>query len=276
MKPFFRKLHLWLSLPFGVIITLLCFSGAMLVFEQEITVWVRSDLYRVEPVGQRALTPEEAEALVAATLSEGVKVKGVTVSPDPARSYQVNLSKPKSAAVFVNPYTGEVLGKYERLPFFQTMFRLHRWLMGKHPRQVEGIAWGKMIVGVSTLLFVFVLLSGVVIWWPRTRKALKNSLKLPVRKGWRRFWYGLHVAGGMYALILLLIMAVTGLTCSFSWFREWFYDFFGVDKRWVYGVHVGSFGGMFTRVLWFLAALLGATLPLTGYYLWWKRIRRRR
>ena len=42
-------------------------------------------------------------------------------------------------------------------------------------------------------------------------------------------------------------------------------------KGWVYSVHVGSWGGMFTRVLWFLAAMLGATLPLTGYYLWIKR-----
>jgi uncharacterized iron-regulated membrane protein len=39
----------------------------------------------------------------------------------------------------------------------------------------------------------------------------------------------------------------------------------------IYSLHVGNFGGMFTRVLWFLAAMLGATLPLTGYYLWIKR-----
>jgi hypothetical protein len=49
----------------------------------------------------------------------------------------------------------------------------------------EGIFWGKMIVGVSTLLLVFVLISGIVIWWPRTRKALKNSLKIIATKGWR-------------------------------------------------------------------------------------------
>jgi uncharacterized iron-regulated membrane protein len=275
MKSIFRKLHLWLSLPFGVLIALICFSGAMLVFEQEITMWARPDLYRVERLSGPMLTQEEAAAKVAATLPDGVKVKGVTAYPDPERSYQVNLSKPKRAAVFVNPYTGEVLGKYERLPFFRTMFGLHRWLLGSRP-DGGGIFLGKMIVGVSTLLFVIVLLSGIIIWWPRTKKALTSSLKITVRKGWRRFWYSLHVAGGMYALLLLLIMALTGLTWSFGWYREWFYEFFGVDKRWVYGVHVGSFGGMITRILWFLAALLGATLPLTGYYLWWKRIRRRR
>ena len=46
----------------------------------------------------------------------------------------------------------------------------------------EGIFWGKMIVGVSTLLFVFVLISGIAIWWPRTRKTLKNSLKISTKK----------------------------------------------------------------------------------------------
>ena len=234
MKSIFRKLHLWLSLPFGVIITLICFSGAMLVFEYEVTRCVKPEVFQEERIDK------------------------------PAASATGEVQKPRR----------KVVPRDKRLPFFRTMFRLHRWLMGNHPRQVEGIAWGKLIVGISTLLFVFVLVSGVVIWWPRTRKALRNSLKLPVRKGWRRFCYGLHVAGGMYALILLLIMALTGLTWSFGWFREWFYDFFGVDKRWVYGVHVGSFGGMVTRVMWFVAALLGATLPLTGYYLWWKRIRR--
>ena len=42
-------------------------------------------------------------------------------------------------------------------------------------------------------------------------------------------------------------------------------------RGWVYSIHVGSWGGIITRVMWFLAAMLGATLPLTGYYLWIRR-----
>jgi uncharacterized iron-regulated membrane protein len=45
----------------------------------------------------------------------------------------------------------------------------------------------------------------------------------------------------------------------------------GKVRGWVYAVHVGSWGGVVTRILNMLAALLGATLPLTGYYLWIKR-----
>ena len=231
MKSIFRKLHLWLSVPFGVIITLICFSGAMLVFEYEITQWVKPEIFQSEQAAGRP--PSSGDG------------------------------KPRR----------KVVPRGERLPFFRAMFSLHRWLLGSRP-EGGGIFWGKLVVGISTLLFVVVLLSGVVLWWPRTRKALVNGLKITARRGWPHFWRSLHVAGGMYALALLLVMALTGLTWSFGVYREWFYECFGVDKRWVYSVHVGSFGGMPTRVLWFLAALLGALLPPTGYYLWLKRLRR--
>ena len=82
----------------------------------------------------------------------------------------------------MDQYTGEIKGKYERPAFFVTMFRLHRWLLDSMKAD-GGVFWGKMIVGVSTLLFVVVLISGIVIWWPRTRKALKNSLRISVGRG---------------------------------------------------------------------------------------------
>ena len=397
MKKIFRKIHLWLSVPFGLIITLVCFSGAMLVFENEANEWFRRDLYYVETVKGSPLPMDKLLEKVATTLPDSVAVTGVSISSDPGRAYQVSLSKPRRASLYVDQYTGEVKGKSERSGFFMFMFRMHRWLLDSMNPGNEGIFWGKMIVGVSTLLLVFVLISGIVIWWPRTRKALKNSLKITATKGWRRFWYDLHVAGGMYALIFLLAMALTGLTWSFPWYRTAFYKVFGVEvqqraaqgheqksdaqkrntklaahrekkregnevrkgersrrpennhsdmysvtspfvywqeiydklrrqnpeykqisissgtasvsfnrfgnqrasdrysfnmdngeftetslyqhqdksgkiRGWIYSVHVGNWGGMFTRILTFIAALLGSALPLTGYYLWIKRL----
>ena len=397
MKKIFRKIHLWLSVPFGLIITLVCFSGAMLVFENEVNEWFRRDLYYVETVKGSPLPMDKLLEKVATTLPDSVSVTGVSISSDPGRAYQVSLSKPRRASLYVDQYTGEVKGKSERSGFFMFMFRMHRWLLDSMNPGNEGIFWGKMIVGVSTLLLVFVLISGIVIWWSRTRKALKNSLKITATKGWRRFWYDLHVAGGMYALIFLLAMALTGLTWSFPWYRTAFYKVFGVEvqqraaqgheqksdaqkrntklaahrekkregnevrkgersrrpennhsdmysvtspfvywqeiydklrrqnpeykqisissgtasvsfnrfgnqrasdrysfntdngeftetslyqhqdksgkiRGWIYSVHVGNWGGMFTRILTFIAALLGSALPLTGYYLWIKRL----
>ena len=369
------------SVPFGILITLICFSGAALVFEKEVMELCHRELYFVKKVEAAPLPMEQLMTKVAATLPDSVSVTGVNISSDPERAYQVTLSKPRRASMYVDQYTGEITGKYERAPFFNFMFRMHRWLLDSM-KQDGGIFWGKMIVGTSTLMFVFVLISGVVVWWPRTRKALKNSLKIVANKGWRRFWYDLHVAGGMYALVFLLAMALTGLTWSFQWYRTGFYKTFGVEvqpsmghgnaaanatakggkrdgkpegregrgahryspytnwqqvyeqlaeanpdykqisvsdgsasvavprfgnqrgtdrykfnprngeitettlykdldnsgkiRGWIYSVHVGSWGGMLTRILTFVAALIGASLPLTGYYLWIrKKIKRR-
>lgn len=106
---------------------------------------------------------------------------------------------------------------------------------------------------------------------------MKESLKLPLRRGLRRWLYGLHVAGGIYVVVFLLLMALTGLTWPFPWYRMAFYELFGLSfpegKCLVYALHVESWGGWATRILYFIAALVGATLPLTGYYLWGRKMK---
>lgn len=223
MKKLFRKLHLWLSVPFGIFITLICFSGAMLVFEKEITEWCRPYLYFVKEVKEKPLPLDRLMETVAAGLPDSVSITGVTISPDAERAYQVGLSKPRRAALYVDQYTGEVKGRSERLPFYDTMFHLHRWMMG------SATGFGKLLVGVSTLMLVVILLTGLLMWLTNRRKPLAKSLKISFTKGWPRFWHDLHVAGGIYATIFLLALALTGLTWSFSWYRTGFYGMFGVE-----------------------------------------------
>ncbi len=375
MKKTFRKIHLWLAVPFGLIITIICFTGALLVFEDQVTQLTNRHLYYVESPGSQPLPVGTLVEKVESQLTKGATITGVTIYPQPDRSYQVNLSAPKGAAVYIDPYTGEVLGQSQRTPFFRTVFMLHRWLLDSQPAD-GGIFWGKRITGISTLLFVIILLSGIVIWWPRSRKGLKNGIQIALRKGKARFWHDLHAAGGIYVLLLVLVMALTGLTWSFDWYKNAFYTLFGVEttapakgpapkekspqgpqpgttteatapvtpfacwqqvydqvaaenpdrlkieitdgtasvsnnrygnirgtdrytfdpqsgqitgaslykdtgnsgkiRGWIYSVHTGAWGGNLTRIIWFLAALLGATLPLTGYYLWIKRLYRKR
>ena len=386
MKKAFRKIHLWLSVPTGIIITLVCFSGAMLVFEKEITEAIKPELYFVKEAKGEPIPMQELMEKVEETLPDSVSISGVTVFADSTRTYQVSLSKPRRASIYVNQYTGEVTGRSERLPFFNTMFHLHRWLLGSS----SGV--GKLITGICTLVLVFILLTGILMWLTNRNKPLKASLAIHVTKGWGRFWHDLHVAGGIYTTIFLLAMALTGLTWSFSWYRTGFYACFGVEssekggahgeggnshgegrgsrgegrythgdgrnnhegkrgegrgfhrrspyRHWenvlnevalknpgyqqitlkpevaevvpegrlsmraadkysydrrsgeitdvqlysagkkdtkvrsgVYMVHTGSWGGIITRILNFLAAFIGATLPLTGYWLWFRRKR---
>ena len=40
----------------------------------------------------------------------------------------------------------------------------------------------------------------------------------------------------------------------------------------IYAVHTGTWGGWLTRILYCLAALFASALPITGYYLWFRRV----
>ncbi len=60
MKKIFAKIHLWLSLPLGIVLTVVCLSGAVLVFEGEITRALHPELYRVAaPADARPLRPSQ-------------------------------------------------------------------------------------------------------------------------------------------------------------------------------------------------------------------------
>lgn len=244
MKKFskiLRKLHLWLSIPFGVFITLICFSGAMMVYEKEITECFRHDLYYVDAPGAQPLPIDSLMRRVQASLPDTVTATGITTSPDPERTWQVSLSAPRRASVFVDPYTAEVKGRNERLPFFDTMFHLHRWLLGPSQNENGRMPAGKWIVGTSTLMLVLILLTGIGMWLTNRHKPLRKSLRIAVTKGWPRFWHDLHVAGGIYVTIFLLAIALTGLTWSFSWYRTGFYALCGAEAS-ADGGHGGSHG----------------------------------
>jgi uncharacterized iron-regulated membrane protein len=109
----------------------------------------------------------------------------------------------------------------ERKPFFALMFKLHRWMGGSRD------SFGKQVTGATTIVFTLILITGIVLWFPKSMKGLKNSLKI-TGKG-RRFWYTLHNAGGMYSLIVLLALTLTGLTWSYRWYSNGVNALFGVE-----------------------------------------------
>ena len=374
VRKLFKKLHLWLSLPFGLIIMTTCLTGALLVFEKEITELVRHDSYTIPVRKTQSLSLQSLLERVARETPDSVQITSVTIPSDFRRAYTVGLSKPRRAGVLVDPYTGKIVGQSGRLPFFTTVRELHRWLLDSMKPEAEGIFWGRVIVGTSTLLFVFILLTGLFLWWPKKLKGVGKRLKISLRQGRQRLFTDLHTVGGVYVFVLLLAMAMTGLTWSFEWYRTGFYKVFGAemaeggkgdkgpkkDKRnkdapreegaeqaklpasyiyweevvsyvievseadykeitvkdgevevplaglgniratdsfrfdkktgqvteykayreakrdkklrgWIYSVHTGAWGGLFTRICYVLAALFGASLPLTGYYIFYQR-----
>lgn len=120
--------------------------------------------------------------------------------------------------VFVNPYTAQILDLYSyRETFYFKMFSLHRWLLGGED------TIGKTITGVSTFLFLFILITGIVLWWPKNKAILKQRLRIKSNGSFKRLNHDLHVVLGFYSAIFLFIFAFTALAWSFKWFNEGIY-----------------------------------------------------
>lgn len=390
MKKFMAEIHLWLSLPFGIVITIVCLTCAALVFEDEITHALHPRIYRTQPPAADAqpLLPSQLAAHIGEQMPDSLHLASLQLSGRHDEPCMAAFRETGRTQLSVDPYTGNVNGWAERPAFFRTMRKLHRWLLDPPATKGE-ISAGKVIVGIATLLLLVILLSGLILWIPRSRQALRNRLKVSFANGHRRFWYDCHVSMGFYATLLLLVMALTGLTWSFGWYRTAAYTLFGgseqtvsVQERpsqkayssnrrgrekdgertagreygrirtqtdahpfdyavwdevltqltaqyptcktivltpteaqvgrqsairrvdritfnphnghfgrivryedtprqqrlhgWFYAVHTGSWGSIWTKILYFMAAFIGATLPLTGYYLWWKRSTRKK
>jgi len=260
MKTFFRNIHLYLSLAAGIVILCSCITGTILVFEKEINHKLHPERYYVTPKGQKL----PLQQLVKDALKQVPKAKlaSVMVYNDAERSVEIgaiipekknkgdkdknkkeapaengkpgeNLKdkKPKEAAranttLFVNPYTGEFLGQYsKRQSFLFTVEMLHRFLLaGKD-------SIGDMVVGISTLLFLFILVTGVILWWPKTRNIMRQRLKIKFNGSGKRLTHDLHIVTGFYTSLFLVVTVLTGLVMSFKWANNALYTITGSKQQ---------------------------------------------
>lgn len=211
-RPLTYQLHLWAGLTSGLIVLIVSLTGCILVFEDQLKDALEP--YRhVTAQNQPLLGPARLYQAGAAALPTGKKITGL-VYDGPERAVVVSSrdrAKGENLAVYLNPYTGQVLkvSDLSKDPFI-TVMRLHRWLL--LPNDI-----GRPIVGVATLIFVFLLLSGLVLWWPRSRRTAKLGFGIRWKAGGRKRLYDLHNVLGFYALGISLVLAVTGLTWSFEW-----------------------------------------------------------
>ncbi len=213
----FRRLVFWLHLLVGLgagfIVLVMAVTGAILAYERQI-VAASDSAFRVAPPAAAA-TRMDVEALLAAVQAQtahGVPV-GLTLRSDPDAPAAVSFGQ--STTFFVDPYTGAVLGEATRgwRPFFRWITNCHRWLGG------NGRGAGKAITGACNLAFLFLVTSGVFLWFPRkwTQPAVAAVTRFNGRlKGRARDWNWHNVLGFWSALPLVVIVS-TGVVMSYPW-----------------------------------------------------------
>lgn len=220
----FYELHLWLGLIAGIVVFVVCLSGCIYVLRPFVETAAEPGKYYV--ASKTDSQKIDVDELVSRLESEyDGNVLTIVMYGNSKRTWMVVLIPHQNDAsgrlmgrlLFVDPYTGQLTGEGtgRTAPFFESVLSLHcrLWL----PRSI-----GRPVVGIATIVFIVLLITGLVLWVPvkwRNAKLWKIGFKIRFRKGAKLLLYDLHNTLGFYATIPLLLLALTGLYWSFGWYR---------------------------------------------------------
>jgi uncharacterized iron-regulated membrane protein len=229
IKKLIGKLHLYLGLASGIVVFMVAITGCILAFEQEIKSITQPYMFVEPPAGAKVLPPSVLQASAEKMLL-GKKANGVLYGI-PTRNAEVgfyNIDPEYYYVVYVNPYTAEVQHVWnEEDDFFHFILHGHYYLW--LPPTI-----GQPVVASSTLIFLVMLISGLVLWWPKNKSAAKQRFSIKWNAAWRRKNYDLHNVFGFYVLSIGFLLGFTGLIWGFTWFSQSVYTATGGEGSDVY------------------------------------------
>ncbi|WP_130733564.1 PepSY domain-containing protein [Flavobacterium sp. J27] len=235
-KKSIRKIHLWLGLASGIIVFIVAITGCIYAFQEEIL--ELTETYKkvekqehdfvlptqLKTIGQQQLPNKHIHAIQYRGKEEAAEVIFYNANP---LYYDI---------CYVNPYNGEVIRTVNELSgFFRFILDGHFYLW--LPEKI-----GQTVIASATLIFVLLIISGFILWFPKNKKAAKQRFWFRWKNTtkWKRKNYDLHNITGFYVLSIALIFAITGLVWGFPWFAYSYYTVIGGEKSLLYAEPVAS------------------------------------
>ncbi|SEN65306.1 Uncharacterized iron-regulated membrane protein [bacterium A37T11] len=224
-------LHLWLGLVTGIIVVIVCLTGCIWMFNEEITNLLEPKT-RVKHRDQAVLTPSQLQEVVKknypgkhptyASYRMGSAIYvGVTSGEKKPPGKKVG-RRGGEISLRINPYSGQIVKVTEtkegQTDFFRFILNGHRFLW--LPYEI-----GRPIVNYSILIFIITLITGMVLWWPKkwNKSTRDKSFKVKWDGSPKRVNYDLHNVFGFYTLLILFAVATTGIVYGIQWFSKSLY-----------------------------------------------------
>jgi uncharacterized iron-regulated membrane protein len=208
--------HRWLGFISGLVVFIVSITGCIFCFQDEIQDLIH-DYRKVEVQYKPYLDPSvlKAEALKGRKGASATYMYYYGVNRPAA--VLVNLPKEEMLYVYLNPYTGKITHTENPAKnFFIIVEYIHLYLL--LPAKV-----GSLVVGISVIIFMVIMITGLILWWPKRKSDRKRSFNIKWNGRWRRVNYDLHNVLGFYATSIAIILAITGLSMVFESVREGIY-----------------------------------------------------
>ncbi len=220
MKKIAGKIHLWLGLISGLVVIIIAITGALYCFAPELqdltqgyrTVQERKDEF-LPPSRLQKLAENQLHGKSPQRIYYGSKTQAVVVWFSKKEAFD--------SSIFINPYSGQVLKVRDNdKDFFTVVLKLHRTLL---------IPYGHEVIRWSTVFFLMIMVSGIILWWPKNNHRAKAGFIVNWRASPKRLNYDLHRVLGFYASWIVIFTALTGLMFAFENFAGLIYKLTGVE-----------------------------------------------
>jgi len=213
LRTVFFWLHLSAGVVAGAIVLLMSVTGVALTYERQMIAWSDRQFKSAPAPGIERMT---VERLVDEFRRQnpGQEPTAVTVESGAAEPVAVSVAQ---RTVYLDAYSGRVLGTANQ-GIRQAMSKLrawHRWLAVEGP----GRAAARAITGWANVLFLFIVASGIYMWFPRRWTAGTVKAVLLFRPGLRGKArdFNWHNVIGIWSSVPLLIVVASAVPISFPW-----------------------------------------------------------
>jgi uncharacterized iron-regulated membrane protein len=220
-------IHLGCGVAAGLVVLMMSVTGVILTYERQMLAAQTNDFYSDPPADTARA---RIDSLVAASefAEPGFTATSVRLSSD-SRAPAV-VAGGRAGTRYLNAYSGEVLGTPPTglSEFFGAVTSWHRWFNA--PPESRG-PW-RAVTGVSNLIFLFLIVSGIYLWLPRVFKWTMFKAHLLFNrhalKGKARDYNWHHVLG-IWTAVPLFIVVATAVVFSYPWASNAVYRAFGED-----------------------------------------------
>ncbi|MGV8838525.1 PepSY-associated TM helix domain-containing protein [Cellvibrio sp.] len=254
MRTFFTLLHRYFGLAIAGFLVITGLTGAIISWDHELDDWLNPHLLDATTVGSPLSATDLAEQVERQYPQVQVTYYELSVEPGHAYYYWVEprvnpetgeLYEPGFNQVYVDPVSGEILGKREwgavwpitTENFVSFLYKLHFSL---HIPEFMGTDhWGIWLLGVVALTWTIDCFIGFYLTLPRRKRSAQvaspvigdssGSYWQRWKPAWKIRWSGgptklnfdLHRAFGLWTWVLLFVIAFTGF--SLNLYREVFF-----------------------------------------------------
>jgi uncharacterized iron-regulated membrane protein len=227
LRKTIKNIHLVLGLSSGLVIFIVAITGCLWAFQEEIEA-LTSPLPDIQKENAAVIPPLKARDL-AHEVFPGRLVHGTLYGAenDPVKVIFYEYEPEFYHTVYLHPYSGEVLHIDNNLTgFFPFVLEGHRYLWLPKPIGEQLVAW-------STVIFAIMLITGIVLWWPKNRKNRRQRFTLDWKETtkWKRKNYDLHSVIGFYISLVAVVIVFTGLVMAFENFKAVAYRSIGGEKE---------------------------------------------